>query len=177
LFRSERFVGLEFFEQYFDRIISRVSQGERNEIYREMGNVAFGQNEKRLFYLSVPLSKLPSEVASTDFCAFLYGEYAILLVDETQGLDCIESSKIKDMPANDKLTQVLEQTIREGNFSMFEYGHEYLLRNNRDFILPYIEHYAEQGMTAEELEKNSDIRQEYMVAIAIEARGKAEHME
>lgn len=55
-----------------------------------------------------------------------------------------------------------------GYFDYFEYGCEYLLKYDPEFIKSYITRYAKGDFTEDELAVNEDIRTEYMVSVAKE---------
>lgn len=60
------------------------------------------------------------------------------------------------------LIQALESLISKGNFEFFEYGCEYLLKYDRDFIIPFIEKYAQGNLNNNQLDMDSNIKSSYM---------------
>jgi len=76
-------------------------------------------------------------------------------------------SEINSYPEkNEALLTILKHMIAEGHFEAFEYSYQYLLTHERDFILPYIQKYAEGNLTEEEWKMNSYIETEYIQGFA-----------
>lgn len=70
---------------------------------------------------------------------------------------------IKSHEENAVLTSFLEYMVSCGYWNYFEYGCDYLLKYEPNFIKPYIERYANNNFTDDELVINNDIKTEYMV--------------
>ena len=67
---------------------------------------------------------------------------------------------------DETLICVLETLIEQGYFEAFEYSYQYLLRYDRDFIVPYIRKYASGDLTGEEQGLNGYLRPRYMMDFA-----------
>lgn len=77
----------------------------------------------------------------------------------------------EDIPKLEKdknMITILKKLILDGYFDYFEYGCEYLLRYDPEFIKPYIARYAKGDFTENELAVNEDIKTDYMINVAKE---------
>jgi hypothetical protein len=66
------------------------------------------------------------------------------------------------------ITELCRELISNGNLFAFEFGCEYLLKYDSNFIEPYIEKYAKGEFSVNEFEwfENSFYNEEYIVNIA-----------
>ena len=66
------------------------------------------------------------------------------------------------------ITQLLKELLSDGNVFVFEYGYEYLLKSDSDFIGSYIERYAEGNFTDEEIKwmNEAAYRKEFIIDLA-----------
>ena len=93
---------------------------------------------------------------------------------DTKGIVFLENDKphavkinqINNHSENKILTEAVKELILEGYWDYFEYGCDYLLEYDPEFIKPYIERYSQGEFTKNELEINKDIKTEYMVDFA-----------
>lgn len=76
--------------------------------------------------------------------------------------------EIEDCEENEILIGVCEQLLSEGNITIFEYAVEYLYEYDQEFILSYLERYAQGNFTDRERQwmEASYYRSEYIVDIA-----------
>lgn len=81
----------------------------------------------------------------------IYGNYAVCYVKDGDPY-VIEFKDIKNQPRNELLVELLKQEICEGNNIVFEYGCEYLLKFDKEFIFPYICRYSEGNFNEQELQ-------------------------
>ena len=96
--------------------------------------------------------------------AFFSNQYIAFAVDDTP---CVIAFKdICKEAENEVLTEFIEYMLSCGYFDYFEYGCEYLLKYDPQFIKPYITRYANGNFTDTELAVNKDIKTEYMVNVA-----------
>ena len=75
---------------------------------------------------------------------------------------------LSDFEKNDTVIKICEQLISDGNMRVFEYGAEYLLKHDGDFIKPYIERYASVDFNSDELKWLSEAyyNSEYIRSLA-----------
>ena len=79
----------------------------------------------------------------------------------------ILTKNINDLESEDKiLTDCLKEVIQEGHFDFFEHSYKYLLKYDRDFILPYIDHFASGELTDAEQSCNENINISYIMQFA-----------
>lgn len=64
------------------------------------------------------------------------------------------------------LTATLEKCIKEGYWDYFEYGCEYLIKYDSEFIIPYIIRFSNDEFTENELKQNTHINHQYMLEFA-----------
>ena len=76
---------------------------------------------------------------------YQYDNKIIAYIDDNGRAHAIPVEEIKNQPESVELTYALEQLNIEGNFEFFEYGYEYLLKYDRDFIIEIIKDYADDG--------------------------------
>ncbi len=91
--------------------------------------------------------------------------YAIMYKSEDNAV-AVLTEDIPNLDKDDNLIAILEKLITDGYFDYFEYGCEYLLKYDPQFIKPYITRYANGNFTDTELAVNKDIKTEYMVNVA-----------
>lgn len=99
------------------------------------------------------------------FTAARYGTDAVAWV-EGDTPKAVLTKNISHCKENKYLTQALEYLVKEGDFEYFEYGCDYLLRHDRDFILPYIKRYANDNFNDKELKNSAHIKRSYMKAFS-----------
>jgi hypothetical protein len=102
-----------------------------------------------------------------DHKVYLYGQYAICYYEN--GIPrIVRIDSLNECEENAIITELCKHLIENGNIFAFEYGCEYLLKYEKDFIEPYIERYAKGDFNTEEsywLTK-ADYRKEYIINIA-----------
>jgi hypothetical protein len=106
-----------------------------------------------------------------DTLAVIYASQEVVWVNDNETVHI----SLKDIPAageNKILTRLCEERIAIGDWRFFEYGYEYLLNYDSDFIVPYIERYAKGEFTDSEVEYSSDYRPEYIQRLAANALGE-----
>lgn len=91
----------------------------------------------------VELGKELSNIEGTS--CYQYDNKIIAYIDDNGRAHAIPVEEIKNQPESVELTYALEQLNNEGNFEFFEYGYEYLLKYDRDFIIEIIKDYADDG--------------------------------
>ena len=66
------------------------------------------------------------------------------------------------------ITEICKYLISKGNINAFEYSCEYLLKNDPEYIKPYIDRYSKAFFSTEELNSINELgyRKEYIVNIA-----------
>lgn len=75
----------------------------------------------------------------------------------------IKMSDINGYDKEDKpLINVMESLVSDGYFEAFEYSYKYLLKYDKDFILPYIDEYSADVLSYELAEKNDYITPDYI---------------
>lgn len=104
-----------------------------------------------------------------DSNVYLYGNFAICFY-ENQVPRIVKVDELKNCENNDIITKICEQLIIDGNVFAFEYGCEYLLKYDENFIRPYITRYADGDFNDSEIEwlEASYYRSEYIVNLAKE---------
>ena len=95
---------------------------------------------------------------------FFSNQYIAFAVNDTPCVIAFEDICKED--ENEVLTAFIEYMLSCGYWDYFEYGCDYLLKCDPEFIKPYIERYAKGEFTEIELETNNDIKTEYMVNFA-----------
>lgn len=78
----------------------------------------------------------------------------------------ISLKKLSSCKENSILSELCRERIAFGDWRFFEYGCEYLLKYDADFILPYMERYAQGEFAPFELEYSKDYNPEYIQAFA-----------
>ena len=78
----------------------------------------------------------------------------------------ISLKKLSSYKENPILSELCRERITFGDWRFFEYGCEYLLKYDADFILPYMERYAQGEFAPFELEYSKDYNPEYIQAFA-----------
>lgn len=70
------------------------------------------------------------------------------------------------MQGSAMLTKICEAMIEKKNWNFFECAYLYLLKNDPDFIEPYIKRYSKGEFTNDELNLNKDINAAYIQKLA-----------
>lgn len=98
---------------------------------------------------------------------YVYGYYAIGYY-ENGAPKLVRMEELNDTASSPILTALCKDLLADGNLFIFEYGYEYLLRNDADFIKPYIDRYASGAFTEAELEwlNGACCRSAYMMDVA-----------
>lgn len=98
----------------------------------------------------------------------VYANDIIAIRDDNNSFSFYKLKDFKNQEYNEKLIACCEYMITEGAFSFFEYGYEYLLKHDPDFIKPYILYYSEGFFSEVKLENphNAGIKPTYMKGIA-----------
>lgn len=92
--------------------------------------------------------------------------HAIMYENKNNEPVAILTENIPGIEKDDTVTIILEKLISEGYWDYFEYGCDYLLKYDPEFIKPYIERYAKGEFTETELEISNNIKTEYMISFA-----------
>ncbi len=98
---------------------------------------------------------------------FLYGNYAISFF-ENGTLEIVRIEELNEYDEKGIITQLLKKLLSDGNVFAFEYGCEYLIKYDYDFIKPYIDRYVLGIFTDDEIKwmEESTYRKQYIVDIA-----------
>lgn len=78
----------------------------------------------------------------------------------------ISLKKLSSYKENSILLELCRERITFGDWRFFEYGCEYLLKYDADFIMPYMERYAQGEFAPFELEYSKDYNPEYIQTFA-----------
>ena len=106
------------------------------------------------------------DISVADITASRYG-FEVLAYMSGDKPNAILMKKINAYSKKDEtLIRVLETLIEQSYFEAFEYSYQYLLRYDRDFIMPYIQKYANGDLTGEEQELNGYLHPRYMTEFA-----------
>lgn len=73
---------------------------------------------------------------------------------------------------NKYITDILEQLIGEGQTEFFEYGYEYLLKYDKNFIMPYLSRYSAGEFSQAEVNNNSYVDSLYIQKTAQKAKSE-----
>ncbi len=95
---------------------------------------------------------------------FFSNQYIAFAVNDTPYIVSFEN--ICKENENEILTAFIEYMLSCGYWDYFEYGCEYLLKYDPEFIKPYIERYTKGDFSDNELNLNKDIKTEYMIDFA-----------
>lgn len=98
--------------------------------------------------------------------AAVFASQLIVWVDDAGVMEYIEFEELAKYSEDSVLIQLCRKRIAYGDMRFFDYGYEYLLRFDPEFILPYIERYAAGDFTQRELEYSCDYRPEYIQSLA-----------
>lgn len=112
-----------------------------------------------------------SYAVDVNFEACRYGCQAIAW-EEDDTSKAMLTKNIDKIKENKYITDMLEQLIGEGQFEFFEYGYEYLLKYDKEFIIPYIERYSTGEFSQGELNNSSYIDTSYIQKLAQKAKLK-----
>lgn len=104
---------------------------------------------------------------SDDFWLEYFSSDMLLYFDDKKPLAVMVKDVYKKSE-NEMLTFSLETLIKKGCWDYFEYGYEYLLKYDADFIIPYIQRYAKGNFTEYELQQNTHMNVQYMTDFAID---------
>lgn len=98
---------------------------------------------------------------------FVFLNYAISFLDNGNPR-IITMSELDVIENNPIVVKILEKLISNGYVFAFEYGCDYLLKNDANFIIPYIDRYCVGDFNKNETEwmKNSYYKSDYIVDIA-----------
>ncbi len=98
---------------------------------------------------------------------YVYGYYAIGYY-ENGTPKIVRMKELNNTASSPVLTALCKDLLADGNLFIFEYGYEYLLRNDADFIDPYVDRYASGSFTDTETEwlSGAYYRPEYIIKIA-----------
>lgn len=102
---------------------------------------------------------------SNDYLLEYYSSDVIIYYDENKPHAVMLKDICKE-PENDTLIFAVEKLIENGCWDYFEYGYEYLLEYDTDFIIPIINRYADGEFTEQELVQNTHMRKQYMIDFA-----------
>ena len=108
-----------------------------------------------------PFVHLPVE--SVD--AQMYRNYAIMFVEDSVPRALLLKD-INTCKESAMLTKICEAMIEKKNWNFFECAYLYLLKNDPDFIEPYIKRYSKGEFTNDELNLNKDINAAYIQKLA-----------
>lgn len=99
--------------------------------------------------------------------AYLYDSQVLYYGSEDKG-NLIKLTDIYDYKRDADLLLICKNLISNGNIFIFEYTCDYFLKYDRDFILPYIERYANGNFTDLENEWmiNNSYRADFVINIA-----------
>lgn len=92
--------------------------------------------------------------------------HAIMYENKNKKPIAVLTENIPSIEKDDTVTIILKKLISEGYWDYFEYGCDYLLKYDPEFIKPYIERYAKGEFTETELEISNNIKTEYMISFA-----------
>lgn len=81
----------------------------------------------------------------------------------------IQIDKIPDADENAVLTALCLDRVSNGDWRFFEHGLEYLLKYEPDFIMPYIQRYADGKFTDRELKYSRNYNPNYIQELAMAA--------
>lgn len=104
-----------------------------------------------------------------DFEACRYGCQAIAW-EEDNSVKAILAKNIRKSKENRHLTDMLEKLISQGELEFFEYGYEYLLEYDKDFITPYFSRYSAGKFNEAELNNSSSVNSQYIQKLAQKAQ-------
>lgn len=94
-----------------------------------------------------------------------YSNQYIAFVEDSEA-KVIAFDEISNTDKSEALTKLLEKMIDYGYWDFFEYGRDYLLKYDSDFIEPYISRYSEGNFTENEKDINKDIRMSYIAELS-----------
>lgn len=131
--------------------------------------VDFSSAPKWLFkrYASVDPDYTECGEISNDYLLEYYSSDVIIYYDENKPY-AVTLKDICKASKNDTLIFAVEELIENGCWDYFEYGCEYLLKYDPDFIIPIINRYADGEFTEQELGQNTHMIKQYMINFAKE---------
>lgn len=161
----------------YDNLIFRSRINEKDDLCYEKTNVDITHLDNIIF--SFVLNNFSeNEITNDNDCilqrglensvmisgteVIFYSNQYIVFVEDTIP-QVIPFDEICSTNENDILTAFLEKMIDYGYWDFFEYGCDYLLKYDPNFITPYINRYATGEFTENEKNTNADIRAEYMI--------------
>lgn len=154
---------------------------EKNVFLRTQTNIYYGNNKlcslkTNNFEDSFDL-KIDGNMAKVDdgFEKFelennkvlVYKNQAICFIE--QGIPyVVRFDELAKTTSFNTITEICKYLISKGNINAFEYSCEYLLKNDPEYIKPYIDRYSKAFFSTEELNSINELgyRKEYIVNIA-----------
>lgn len=112
-----------------------------------------------------------SYAVDVDFEACRYGGQAIAW-EQDGSAKAMLTKDIAKSEENKYITDILEQLIGEGQTEFFEYGYEYLLKYDKNFIMPYLSRYSAGEFSQAEVNNNSYVDSLYIQKTAQKAKSK-----
>lgn len=110
------------------------------------------------------------QICNTDAAIYASKEIVWMIGNEARHIAFKDIASAKENPI---LTALCIERITAGDWRFFEYGYEYLLKFEPEFIKPYMERYAAGEFTDSEVKYNSEYRPAYIQKIAMKALERA----
>lgn len=89
--------------------------------------------------------------------------YALSYINQTGKPTSIKTSDINKQKEDINLTTLIEYAINEGYFDYIEYGSEYLIKYDTEFIVPILQKFSKGEIDNTQLKLNKNINQKYMI--------------
>lgn len=160
--KSEEFIDQTYYtkEKYKHIATSNFENFIKEEAFidnKNKSNIIFDDTLQNSF---LNLSK--EYTFDVGFDNLIMSYYYVIYENENGRLKAIKVKDLIKQKEDKRLTKLLECAINEGYFDYVEFGYKYMLKYDKDFILPIIKNYANNNLTANQKIINKNIKTIYM---------------
>ncbi len=151
---------VEYYDKYFYR---KRDYGWHtyNTYTSEKVVIKYGNDVLFTYEPLIPIELSPSLEEINGGTSYTYENKIIVYFDD-EIPKAILVEEITKQEENHNLTHAVKNLILEDNFEFFEYGCEYLLKYNKDFIVPIIIDYSDDGLLSDK-EIDDNIYKQYKI--------------